>query len=92
MRYESKIKLLKIDRDLNRDGLDDKFHLAIYEMISGGIPPSEIKAWIHNAYDKDDIEKVAFTFLWSRLKDWFELAEKNLTANHRFKNMESIER
>lgn len=52
-------------------------HKVIFELISEGIPKSQMTVWVHPAYPEDDLIRVARTFAWRRLLDLSEAANED---------------
>lgn len=74
MRYPSLIKLATVERLTERDGFSEAYHRVTFDLISEGIPTSQITVWVHPAYPDDQLIRIARTFAWSRLVDWTEAA------------------
>lgn len=62
MRYSTTIQLAEIERYTKRDGFSEAYHKVIFDLISEGIPTSQIAVWVHPAYPDDALVRVAQTF------------------------------
>ncbi|MBD1836275.1 hypothetical protein H6F61_27230 [Cyanobacteria bacterium FACHB-472] len=76
MYHSSTIKLAAVERYAARDGFSEPYHKVTFELISEGIPTSQIVVWVHPAYPDDDLIRVAQTFAWRRLLDLSEAASE----------------
>lgn len=76
MYHSSTIKLARIERLAARDGFPEPYHKVTFELISEGIPTSQVEVWVHPAYPDEDLPRVAQTFAWRRLLDFSEAARE----------------
>lgn len=72
MYHSSTIKLAAVERLAARDGFTEPYHKVTFELISEGIPTTQMVVWVHPAYPDDVLIRVAQTFAWRRLLDWSE--------------------
>ncbi|WP_026731225.1 hypothetical protein [Fischerella sp. PCC 9605] len=77
MYHSSTIKLAAVEKSAARDGFAEPYHKVTFELISEGIPKSQMVVWVHPAYPDDDLVRVAQTFAWRRLLDLSEAASEN---------------
>ena len=77
MRYLSRVELSKIERLTTRNGFSEPYHKVTFDLISDGIPNSQLVVWVHPAYPEDELVRVARTFAYSRLDDLAEAARKD---------------
>jgi hypothetical protein len=78
MRYPSTIQLAAIERLAARDGFSELYHKVTFDLISEGIPTSQIVVWVHPAYPEENLVRVAQTFAWSRLVALSEAASEDI--------------
>lgn len=78
MYHSSAIQLTEIERFATRDGFSEPYHKIHFELISEGIPPSQMVVWVHPAFPDEDLVRVAQTFAWRRLLDWSEAASEGV--------------
>jgi hypothetical protein len=76
MRYSTTIQLAEIERETTREGFSEPFHKVTFNLVSEGIPTSQMIIWVHPAYPDEDLVRVAQTFAWSRLLDLSEAAKE----------------
>lgn len=76
MYHSSTIKLAAVERLAARDGFLEPYDKVTFELISEGIPTSQIAVWVHPAYPDEDLIRVAQTFAWRRLLDLSEAASE----------------
>lgn len=74
MYHSSQIQLAAIQRSVDRAGFTEPFHRVTFDLISDGIPTSQISVWVHPAYPDADLLRVAQTFAYQRLLDLAEAA------------------
>lgn len=74
MYHFSVLQLAVIERSTQRDGFLEPFHKVTFDLVSEGIPTSQITVWVHPAYPDEDLVRVAQTFAWRRLLDLSEAA------------------
>ncbi|NER82500.1 MAG: hypothetical protein F6K42_23655 [Leptolyngbya sp. SIO1D8] len=67
MRYPSTVQVSDIERSTVREGFSEPYHKVTFDLISEGIPTSQLVVWVHPAFPDDDLIRVARTFAWSRL-------------------------
>ena len=77
MRYPSSIKLATVEKEIIREGFSEPYHKVTFDLISEGIPTSQISVWVHPAYPESHLIRVARTFAWSRLSDLMEAMQKD---------------
>ncbi|HAA31541.1 MAG TPA: hypothetical protein DCE56_32350 [Cyanobacteria bacterium UBA8553] len=87
MYHSSTIQLATIERSAVRDGFSEPFHKVTFELISDGIPSSEMVVWVHPAYPDDELIRVAQTFAWRRLLDLSEAASKDIFSEEEIKSL-----
>ena len=74
MRYPSTVQVADIERSVARDGFSEPYHKVTFDLVSDGIPASQLVVWGHLAFPDDDLVRVARTFAWSRLAALVEAA------------------
>ena len=54
------------------------YHRVTFDLVSDGIPASQLVIWVHPAFPDDDLVRVAHTFAWSRLAALTEAASSSV--------------
>ncbi len=80
MRYSSTVQIAAIERSVVRAGFSEPYHKVTFDLVSDGIPASQLVIWVHPAFPDDDLVRVAHTFAWSRLVALTEAASSNIFA------------
>lgn len=75
MYYPSAVQLQQVERFATREGFSEPYHKVTFDLVSEGIPASQIVVWVHPAYPDEELVRVAQTFAWRRLLDWVEAAK-----------------
>ncbi|MEM1290595.1 MAG: hypothetical protein AAGH67_03820 [Cyanobacteria bacterium P01_H01_bin.162] len=78
MRYPSTIQIAAIERFVVREDFSEPYHRVTFDLVSDGIPASQLVIWVHPAFPDDDLVRVAHTFAWSRLAALTEAASSNV--------------
>ncbi|MEM9772927.1 MAG: hypothetical protein AAF889_15280 [Cyanobacteria bacterium P01_D01_bin.73] len=76
MRYPSSIKLTGIEKAVAREGFSEPYHKVTFDLISEGIPTSQMSVWVHPAYPEAELVRVSRTFVWSRLAALLEASKQ----------------
>ena len=87
MRYSTTIQLAEIEKYTKRDGFSEAYHKVIFDLISEGIPTSQIAVWVHPAYPDEALVRVAQTFAWSRLRDLAEAANEGAFSEEEIQSL-----
>jgi len=87
MRYSSTIELATLERLATRVGFSEPYHKVTFDLISEGIPTTQIVVWVHPAYPEDTLIRVAQTFAWSRLADLAEAANEGVFSEEEVQNL-----
>ena len=87
MRYSSTIQLNKIEKFTKRDGFSEAYHKVMFDLISEGIPLSQIAVWVHPAYPEEALVRVAQTFAWSRLHDFTEATSEGAFSEEEIQSL-----
>lgn len=77
MRYPSTVELAGIEHLASRNGFSEPYHKVTFDLISDGIPVSQLVVWVHPAYPENDLIRVARTFAYSRLDALSEAARED---------------
>ncbi len=77
MYHSSTIEVATVEKLTVRDGFSEPYHKVIFDLISDGIPTSQLAVWVHPAYPDEELIRVARTFAWRRLLDLSEAANEN---------------
>ncbi|MEM9486190.1 MAG: hypothetical protein AAGA83_21135 [Cyanobacteria bacterium P01_F01_bin.116] len=78
MRYPSEIQVADIERSVPREDFSEPYHKVTFNLISEGIPPSQMAVWVHSTFPDEDLVRVARTFAWSRLAALLEAASEDI--------------
>lgn len=78
MRYPSTMQVANIERSTTREGFSEPYHKITFDLVSDGIPTSQLVVWVHPAFPDDDLIRVARTFAWSRLAALTEAASEDI--------------
>ena len=78
MRYPSTVQIAAIERAVVRAGFSEPYHQVTFDLVSDGIPASQLVIWVHPAFPDDDLVRVAHTFAWSRLVALTEAASRHV--------------
>lgn len=76
MRYPSLVNVAKVEHLIPREGFSEPYHRVPCRLVSEGIPASAMSVWVHPAFPKAELIRVARTFLWSRLATFAEAASE----------------
>lgn len=87
MRYPSTVQVAYIERSTKRQGFSEPFHKVTFDLISEGIPTSQLIVWVHPAFPDDDLIRVARTFAWSRLVALSEAAEEDIFSENEIQEL-----
>ncbi|MBD2105271.1 hypothetical protein [Leptolyngbya sp. FACHB-261] len=87
MYHSSTIKLAAVERLVARDGFAEHYHRVTFELISEGIPNSQIAVWVHPSWPENDFIRVAQTFAWRRLLDWSEAAQEGAFSEEEIQDL-----
>ena len=87
MRYPSIMQFARIEQLVERDGFSEPYHKVTFDLISEGIPTSQIAVWVHPAYPEHDLTRVAQTFAWSRLVALSEAASQDAFSEHEIEEL-----
>ena len=82
MRYSSTVQIAAIERSVVRAGFSEPYHKVTFDLVSDGIPASQLVIWVHPAFPDDDLVRVAHTFAWSRLVALTEAASSNIFSEN----------
>ena len=58
MRYPSEVQVAGIEHSILREGFSDPYHKVTFNLISEGIPPSQMAVWVHPAFPDEDLVRV----------------------------------
>ncbi|MEM9093160.1 MAG: hypothetical protein AAGC93_31090 [Cyanobacteria bacterium P01_F01_bin.53] len=78
MRYPSTVQVSGIEHSVVREGFSEPYHKVTFDLISDGIPTSQLVVWVHPAFPDSDLVRVARTFAWSRLVALVEAASEDI--------------
>ncbi|MEL6399069.1 MAG: hypothetical protein AAFR26_08300 [Cyanobacteria bacterium J06626_4] len=78
MRDPSTIQIAAIERSVVREDFSEPYHRVTFDLVSDGIPASQLVIWVHPAFPDDDLVRVAHTFAWSRLAALTEAASSSV--------------
>lgn len=87
MYHSSTIQLAEVEKLVTRAGFSEPYHRVKFELISAGIPTSQIEVWVHPAYPDEELVRVAQTFAWRRLLDWSEAASENVFSEEEIQSL-----
>ena len=87
MRYPSSIQLATVDKAITREGFCEPYHKVTFDLISEGIPTSQISVWVHPAYPETQLIRVARTFAWSRLSALMEAMESDIFSEEEIEEL-----
>ncbi len=87
MRYTSSIQFATLEKSVAREGFSDPYHKVTFDLISEGIPTSQMSVWVHPAYPEADLIRVARTFVWSRLSALLEAAEQDTFSENKIQEL-----
>lgn len=87
MRYPSQVEIASIEKLMKRDSFSERYHKVTFNLISEGIPTSQIVIWVHPAYPDNEIIRVARTFLWSRLIALSDAAKEEIFSSDEIQSL-----
>ncbi len=87
MYHSSALKVAKFEKLTTRDGFSEPYHKVTFNLISDGIPTSQMEVWVHPAYPDEELIRVARTFAWRRLLDLSEAAHENAFSEQEIKSI-----
>jgi hypothetical protein len=76
-----------LERLATRAGFLEPYYKVTFDLISEGIPTSQIVVWVHPAYPEDTLICVAQTFAWSRLVGLAEAANKGVLSEEEVQDL-----
>ena len=87
MYHSSAIEVATVEKLTTRDGFSEPYHKVTFDLISDGIPTSQMAVWVHPAYPDEELIRVARTFAWRRLLDLSEAANENIFSEEEVKSI-----